>query len=341
MREHSGPAPAGRRSRQAGYAYVMALLIAVLLIISSEELMHNYAMDGRRMQEQETIWRGEQIERAIRLYYHKTGHYPQTFDDLQSGLPELHFLREEAIKNPMNKTDGTWRFIYVNSAGQIIGSVKYATLQQMAIMDLNHGKIPPVTPGAVSASSLTLGSNSPASNATAGNATNTGAAGGNPPGTSSTQGSSQSSSSGASSDSGQLQNPLAALKPTGPVDGPVPGAFLTGVGGKTHTKSLIVYHGGKKYLDWEFIWNPIEDQARAMQAQGNGAATGGLIPGVTSLPGLPTGLTGTGTSPTATSGAPAASGTSGAPGTPPTTPGPSSNPAPQPSPNTPQQNSDQ
>lgn len=259
--------------------------------------MQNLATDGRRMREQETIWRGEQVERAIRLYYHKTGHYPQTFDDLQSGLPELHFLRLAAIKNPMNKTDGTWRFIYVNGAGQIIGSVKYATLQQMAVLDLNHGKFPPVAPGAVSASSLAANSNK------------------------SMQNSAQSGNPGP----GQIENPLAALKPTGPVDGPVVGAYLTGVAGKTDAKSLIVYKGGKKYLDWEFIWNPIEDQARALQQQGSGSSNG-LVPGLSNLPGLPSGLTGTGT--------PGSSGPGGAPmGTPPVTPGaPATPPGVQPPP---------
>ncbi|MGH9717011.1 MAG: hypothetical protein ACRD4R_09845 [Candidatus Acidiferrales bacterium] len=267
--------------------------------------MENLATQGRRMREQETIWRGEQCERAIRLYYHKTGHYPQNFDDLQSGLPELHFLRAEAEKNPMNKTDGTWRFIYVNAAGQIIGSVKYATLQQMAIMDLNHGKIPKVTPGAVSASSL-------ASQSQVGPASQDGL---------------QLDTNGP----GQPENPLAALKPTGPVDGPVIGGYLTGVAGKTDAKSLIVYKGGKKYLDWEFIWNPIEDQARAMQQQAGGSS-GGLLPGFGNLPGLPTGLTGTGTSPTGNSGA-----TSTSPSSSPQAP--SSPAGTQPAPNAPEQNS--
>lgn len=273
-----------RRSSESGYGYLLALFMVMALIITSQELLENLATQGRRMREQQTIWRGEQIERAIRLYYHKTGHYPQTFDDLQTGLPELHFVRGEAIRNPMNKTDGAWRFIYVNAAGQIIGSVKYATLQQMAIMDLNHGKIPPVTAGAVSASSLASGASQSAQNGLR---------------------------SGTSDTLGQPENPLAALKPTGPVDGPVPGAFLTGVGGKTDAKSLIVYKGGKKYLDWEFIWNPIEDQARAMQQQ-TGGATGGLLPGMTNLPGLPSGLSGP--------GAAAAGGASGNPPSTSTTP---------------------
>jgi hypothetical protein len=273
---------ASGRARESGYAYLLALFLAMALIISSQALMENLATRGRREREMDTIWRGEQCVRAIRLYYHKTGHYPQTFDDLESGLAELHFLRAEAEKNPMNKVDGSWRFIYINSAGQIIGSVKYATLQQMAILDLNHGKIPKVLPGAVSAAGLAAQSS---------------------------QGGSQQSNS--SSGLGQPENPFANLKPTGPVDGPVIGAYLTGVAGKTDAKSLIVYKGGKKYIDWEFIWNPIEDQARAMQQQA-GSSSGGLLPGLGNLPGLPIGLTGKSTSPSGTSG------TSGAPPTGPT-----------------------
>jgi hypothetical protein len=280
--------------------------MVLALIISSHTLLENLATQGRRMREQEAIWRGEQIERAIRLYYHKTGHYPQTFDDLQSGLPELHFLRIEAMKNPMNKTDGSWRFIYVNAAGQIIGSVKYATLQQMAILDLNHGKIPPVMPGAVSASSLASANS---------------------------QSKQKDSKTGESNQLGQPENPLAALKPTGPVDGPVVGAFLTGVGGKTDAKSLIVYKGGKKYRDWEFIWNPIEDQARAMQQQAGGASNG-LLPGISNLPGLPSGLTGT-----SPSGNPGSSGTP--PSTSPAAPGAPANPTGAQPPGSPPQNAPQ
>ena len=64
---------------------------------------------------------------------------------------------------------------------------------------------------------------------------------------------------------------MALLKPTGPVDGPVLGGFLTGVGCTQDARSLKFYHGGKKYINWEFIWNPLEDAAAAMQQQMGGA----------------------------------------------------------------------
>lgn len=252
-----------RPSRDSGYALLMALCMIAVMIIFSQVVLQNLATEGRRLREQEMIWRGEQCKLAIQLYYRKTGHYPQTFEDLQKGLPDLHFLRAAAYKDPMNKDGGDWRMIYVNASGAIIGSVRYATLQQMALMDMNGGQMPAqaTIPGAVPVSSM---------GSTSGQAVQ------NP------QGSQQP---------GQPANPLTQLKPTGPVDGPVLGAFLTGVVSKSDRPSVRVYKGGKKYSEWEFIWNPVEEQARAVQ---QGLAPQGALPG---QPGQPIGPGGIGTGP--------------------------------------------
>ena len=85
------------------------------------------------------------------------------------------------------------------------------------------------------------------------------------------------SSQPAQSGSGVFGNPI-VQQPTGPVDGPVIGGFLTGVGSTVDEPSLKVYDGGTNYNQWEFIWNPIEDQARAVQ-QGLGQGQG-LLPGL-------------------------------------------------------------
>lgn len=331
-----------RRPSQRGYAYLMALFMVVTLIIGSQVAMKNIVTEGRREREAEMIWRGQQYVRAIRLYYLKTGHYPSNLDDLKKGLPELHFLRYAAYKDPMKKDDAQWRLIYVNAAGQIIGSVKYATLQQMAIMDLNGGKIPGAKPGdqsdqngqpGVPASGMAdqsnasnaNSSNPPAQNPPANtnsnpnqppgapgvvpdNSANAGVGPQNTTNTAQPPGSpSQGLTPGAASPN-QNPNPqsaspnptnaigtpagagalttqnnvslaaLAALKPTGPVDGPVVGGFLTGVGSTVDKRSIRIYNGAKKYSDWEFIWNPIEEQAQAMQ-QGLSNPQAGSLPG--------------------------------------------------------------
>jgi len=322
-----GRADIRRRSSESGYAYIIAMALIVATIIGSQVVLENLITQARRQREQETIWRGNQWARAIRLYYHKTGHYPQTIDDLETGVPDVHFLRASAIKDPMDPDDGSWRFIYVNSTGQIIGSVRYATLQQMALLDLNNGQIPgtqPSTiPGSVSAASLSSISTDNSNNSDNGNSAASGDNSGTPnsggqnaggtngtsspggtssPASSAPSGSTDNSAAGSPSQNSNLsempsfgqgqpastfgspeagtQNAtalaqLTQLKPTGPVDGPVPGAFLTGVGIPTaiDQNSIKIYHQGKKYKDWEFIWNPLEDQAQALQ-QGLGAAQG-------------------------------------------------------------------
>jgi hypothetical protein len=409
-RSSQNRAARSRQSEESGFAFLMALGMMLILLAVSLVVLQNFATDGKRTREEETIWRGEQYERAIRLYYHKMGHYPQTMDDLEKGGLQLHFLRQ-AYKNPMNKTDGTWRFIYVNATGQIIGSVRYATLQQMVMIDQYAGMLPGAAPTGPMPAQLGVSAASLASSSGSGNSqqlqgllagilssvpadtsTGSGAGSSQPLSDSSQSTASQSGSSGQSADpsngqapvtagqapanisptpdqlaqyaqSGQLPpgitpqmvtqylqtgqlppgitqdqvnqftqslqnqqnpqnptqpgqstfgpapsgqsgslsfgptstsqsslsgaavNPLLLMKPTGPVDGPVLGAFLTGVACTTDVKSLKVYRRGKKYLEWEFIWNPLEDAAgTAQQALGNPQGT--LGPGQASgMPG--------------------------------------------------------
>jgi hypothetical protein len=299
------PASPRRRSQESGYAFLMVMGMILIMAVLAQAVLQNMLTEGRRGREEEMIWRGNQYVRAIRLYFRKTGHYPQTIDDLKTGMPELHFLRDVAYKDPMAKDkDGAWRFIYINASGQIIGSVRYATLQQMALMDLNGGTIPlNATLGSIGTPVAAIaaganGANNAAQNGTGPNGTSS-ASTGNPPqsstggaaagdnsGQSGTQNSSpgQTTSSGSSSGFGPPVNPLSLLKPTGPVDGPVLGGLLTGVGGGTDSDvaSIKVVSGGKKYKDWEFIWNPLEDQARAIQA-----GLGGLNPGGAGATGVP------------------------------------------------------
>jgi hypothetical protein len=301
-----------RHSGERGYAMLMALSMTMMILIASTAMIANLRIEGKRQREDEAIWRGNQYARAIRLYFHKTGHYPQTLEDLQKGLPQLHFLRQ-AYKDPLNKSDGSWRFIYVNAAGQIIGSTKYTSLQQMALYDsgaLQNGQ-PGQIPGLVGtpASSLTNSSGFGDVNGNAlSNSSNSAQnpslgptdpnappqqpgqapgqapdqSGQNPPGSQPPtpppgqpgvlgqpgapgQPGTLNGQSPFGSLNGQTGNPADLQKPTGPVDGPVLGAFLTGVASKVDAPSQKVYHHGKKYIQWEFVWNPLEEAAANLQ----------------------------------------------------------------------------
>jgi hypothetical protein len=345
-----------RTSRESGFGFLLALGLMVFFIAATLVVLERGATQKRRQREAEAIWRGNQYVRAIRLFFHKTGRYPRDLEELQKGLPQLHFLRQ-SYKDPTNPSDGAWRFIYVNAAGQIIGSTKYATLQQMALLDQYGGQLPvpgangqPGQPG-VPVSSLADAGNNPNSpqgqNPTSGlglaNSNGTGGGGANIGADTSGQGGTTSSTNsptdgqnsqspngqnpqypqnpqnpqspfGSSPTSGNFQNPsnqinplvplqagqagaggalgtvnlaaMALLKPTGPVDGPVLGAYLTGVAGKREVASQKVYHGGKKYINWEFIWNPIEDAQAAMQQQLNGGGAAPIGQGVAGAGGV-------------------------------------------------------
>jgi hypothetical protein len=282
-----------QQSTESGYAYFMVFFMITVMLIGSEAVLRNLAVEAKRQREAEMIWRGNQCVRAIRLYYRKSGHYPQSMDDLEKGLPQLHFVRPVVLKDPMNRADGSWRLIYTNASGQIIGSVRYATMQQMALMDLNDGKLPsPVASSTSSAGAATqdttTSSSAPSPPATdAQNQSQQQAQTNNSTvGTAATVAGANGQANGAPGPFSQSANASAQLQPTGPVDGPVLGAFVAGVAGGNHydADSVKNYKGGKTYQKWEFIWNPLEDQARALQnglsPQGSGQQSG-------SAPGLP------------------------------------------------------
>ena len=314
MRREFRSSKSARSSGERGYAMLLAIGLIMLLLVASTAVVADLRTEGRRQREEEAIWRGNQYARAIRLYFHKTGKYPQTLEDLTKGMPQLHFLRQ-TYKDPLNKEDGSWRFIYVNAAGQIIGSTRYTSLQQMALLDsgaLQPGQVPGLgTPVSSLTNSSGFGglngnlSSSSTSNSAAGSAQNPTSSPNDPnaPPSSSGQPSDPSAQnpqspqtpgagggvgggiggSGATGQSpfgsvnGQLGNPADLQKPTGPVDGPVLGAFLTGVASKVDTPSQKVYHHGKKYIEWEFIWNPLEDAAaNAQQMLNGGGGTSGI-----------------------------------------------------------------
>ena len=227
---------------------------------------------GRREREQELIWRGNQYVRAIRLYYQKTGRYPQTQEDLiKPNAAGVHFLRK-AYTDPENSADGSWRFIYVAPSGQLIGSVRYHTLQEMALAQGFSGTMPAnfanpsgtapgqaVTSGPAGTGATPQGTAVPApAEAAAGQQTPAQGSGDQTaqqsgPGGQGSPPASQSGQLGATS-SGFEQPAVGNLEA---VDGPVLGGNLIGIASKVKRPSLMVYQGGATYFQWEFIWNPV------------------------------------------------------------------------------------
>lgn len=203
----------------------MAVFLVATVLILAAMAAPNVLTQGRRERETELVWRGEQYERAIGLYYRKFGKYPTRVDDLVKQTNGVRFLRQ-AYTDPMNKEDGSWRFIYVGPNGQLIGSVKQTSLQQ---------SVSPQS-SVAGAGDFVAGSKAPP-----GSPATTFGAGGQPGGAGGTP--------GAPATNSQDSQPQ-------PLGGAVLGGNIIGVGSKVKQDSVRVYQGGDNYEKWEFIWNP-------------------------------------------------------------------------------------
>lgn len=289
------------RAKQSGYALLMALFLVATMILLATVVTPSVLTEGRREREQEAIWRGNQYVRAIQLYYRKNGRYPQTVDDLIKGNLGVHFLRQ-AYTDPMNSEDGSWRFIYVSPTGQLIGSVRYHSLQEMALMLKMPGAGQALPSGSAGTPGQQAGqqagqqgtgqpgATAPGQQVGAGQGAGqqgsgqqgsggTGDAsqqGATQPGGAQGQGFAPAPGSFASS-FGSTPSSTSAI-PLQAVDGPVLGATVIGVASKVKRPSLIVYQGGKTYFEWEFIYNPLSVIAVGGQPAPGAAGTPPITP---------------------------------------------------------------
>jgi type II secretory pathway pseudopilin PulG len=253
-----------RRRKQGGYSLLMVVFLVATMLILASAATQNVLTQGRREREVEMVWRGEQYQRSIGLYFRKFGKYPTKVDDLVNQTNGVRFLRQ-AYTDPMNKEDGSWRFIYVGPNGQLIGSVRHTSLLQSV---LSTPTIPGASPFGPPAPPATPGAAPGAANAG-------GVAGGAP------------GQNGQPTAGGLAPNPLESQPQ--PLQGTVIGGNIVGIGSKMKESSLRVYQGGDTYEQWEFIWNPQQQVAIPGQGPANPNAPPAQQP--TGLPNNPLGGT--------------------------------------------------
>jgi len=209
---------------------LFVIFLAAVMFLATSVILPSLLTQGRREKEDELIWRGQQYARAVRLYYHKYGRFPQSLEDLTKPKNHIHFLRKP-YTDPMNRQDGSWRLIYIGPSGELIGTVRRRTLLQL--------------PGFQQPPGATAGTSEPRAGLPA-----HGVASGTPLPT----------EAGA-------QQPTPPALPQQPPSTPVPmegegkifGGNIIGVGSKVARPSLKVYEGGTSYREWEFIWDPTKE----------------------------------------------------------------------------------
>ena len=240
------PQTAGKRSER-GYALLVVIFLVSVLFISTMVVAPNILTEGRREKEKEMIWRGKQYTRGVKLYYRKMGRFPTSLDDLtKPKMGSLRFMRQ-AYKDPMNKEDGSWRFIYVGPAGQLIGSLKPQQSVQLfqaggigRPANALNGSGAPAQPGAIGQQGI---GGTPPGGTTPGATSGT-----TPPGTTGTPAGTDQSDAGS--------NPQATPSGDAPT---IIGGNIIGVGSKVNKSSIIVYDKARNYHLFEFIWDPSKD----------------------------------------------------------------------------------
>jgi hypothetical protein len=260
------------KRHEAGYGLLLVVFLTTVLLILAVAVAPNILTEGKREQEKEMIWRGKQYVRGVKLYYRKMGRFPNSLDDLtKPKMGSLRFMRQ-AYKDPMNKIDGSWRFIYVGAAGQLIGSLK-PPQQNLQLPQAGGMGTPasamnaPATPAAPGAMGQAGGQTGPGGTPPGGATTGT-----NPPGTTGAPVSADQN------DSSSNPQPI----PSG--DTPtIMGGNIIGVGSKINHSSIIVYDHAKNYRLFEFVWDPSKDNLGVGQP-GMQTGTGlGQIPGQSPL----------------------------------------------------------
>jgi len=257
------------------------ICLLALLTISLSVALPAITKEIQRDREIETIERGKQYIRAIKLYYKRFGTYPPNVDVLvkPQGPGNLRFLRQKYLDPLTGKDD--WKPIH-------FGENKAPTAMGFFGQPLGGIGIGGVGPGAGGiAGAQTLGTSLTPStdmNGTSMGGDNSGAGG-----DSSTNGSPGNSTSPAPGSTGSS---ILGGQTFG-------GLGIIGFRPASTKQSIITYKTKNHYNEWEFVYDPRADFSvvgsggpmgtQPVQIQGNGSA-----PGFSPTPSGP-GLGGTGT----------------------------------------------
>ena len=109
----------GSRRRDEGYALLILLMLATVMLIALTAALPSVYTQGQREKEEELIFRGNEYSRAIAMFRRQFQRFPTDVKELLE-TNGMRFLRRE-YKDPMTK-HGKWRFIHADASGAPIDS---------------------------------------------------------------------------------------------------------------------------------------------------------------------------------------------------------------------------
>ncbi|HYX67549.1 MAG TPA: hypothetical protein VE825_00330 [Terriglobales bacterium] len=249
---------AGARRAQQGYLLLVILLILAILMIALVAVAPRIAQQIRRDREDETIHRGTQYARAIRLFYRKFGRYPTSLKELES-TNNIRFLREQ-YKDPLSP-NGEWRIIHLGEAkvtptgfGFHPGGGAPAQPGPGAAGTAGAFGQPGIAPGGLP------GAGQPG--AAAGTSGTPGQPGAMDSGQGGAAGGPSSSSPSGSASSGSAGSTFG-------------GGAIVGVAPLNNGTSIKELNGRNHYNEWEFVYDPRYDPSNRQVTVPGGAVPGG------------------------------------------------------------------
>jgi type II secretory pathway pseudopilin PulG len=227
-----------RRSKpsEEGYVLLAVMFLLVLLTISLAIALPKMSKEIQRDRELETMQRGKQYIRAIRLYYKKFGAYPPNVDALVKPTNNIRFLRKKYVDPTTGKED--WKPIRY-------GQNKCPTAMGFFGQPLAGSTI--AGTGSSSSSGLSSDTSTTDSSAT------------------------QSQTASSATSSAASTSSTATGSTTGLTGKSFGGGGIIGFSPNSPKQSILVYKKKNHYNEWEFVYDPIMEQLYTTSNTANNA----------------------------------------------------------------------
>jgi type II secretory pathway pseudopilin PulG len=275
---NASPNRCRKKPSEEGYILIAVMFMLAMLVIAMSVAVPVVRKEIQRDRELETMRRGKQYVRAVKMYYKKFNAYPPNVDALVK-TNEIRFLRKKYIDPTTGKEE--WKLIH-------FGQNK---TQTMGFFGQPIGGSTAAGTGPMGGGSGLTGSGIGTTPA-GGGSTDTGTGGDAGAGTSGAVG---TAGGAAGTDSGTGSS-------TGLTGQTFGGGGIIGVSPGSPKQSILVYKKKNHYNEWEFFYDPQADQMMQGGNLGTGMPNG-------NLGGIGTG--GTGTGGTGTGGSAGGGGTGG------------------------------
>jgi len=264
------PSPTRRpKPSEEGYMLIAVIFLVALLTIALSVALPKISKQIQRDRELETMNRGKQYMRALRMYYTKFGGYPTNVDMLVKPVNNIRFLRKKYADPTTGKED--WKPIPVgmNKAPTVMGFFGQPLGGTGGCAQNVMGGGTGTSTGTQS-SSLT-GSSSSSSGFGTTDSSTTGSAGCGTLGL--TQSTGTPNSDGTTTTDPNAANASGTSTTSGSTTGQlgqIGGGPIMGFSPNSPKKSIMVYKTKSHYNEWEFVYDPIAEKLLAAAGMGGG-----------------------------------------------------------------------